>query len=158
MFFQLYFFSTVWIQCVHVHVHVKDIRSCNPIHVICQIYVHPLSLSLSFSLSLSPPLSLSPLSQLLYPVHCSLMEGLEKSIEGRHGSGQPDVTQIFISQHSGFLHYGQYAVRLPSAVEKVSYQNQDIFMWLGLRKSNILIIFYYEYSHVQFDFPQYWQY
>lgn len=30
-----------------------------------------------------------------------------------------DVTQHFLNQHSGFLHYGQYAVRLPFAIEKV---------------------------------------
>ena len=41
-------------------------------------------------------------------------------MDQNHDRGQSDVTQYFLSHHRGLLHYGQYAVRLPSAVEKVS--------------------------------------
>lgn len=59
--------------------------------------------------------------QLLYPVHCSLLEDLEKTMDQKHDSGRSDVTQYFLSHHTGLLHYGQYAVRLPQAVEKVGH-------------------------------------
>ena len=36
------------------------------------------------------------------------------------GRAVAEVTQNFLGQHSGFLHYGQYAVRLPFAIERVS--------------------------------------
>ena len=57
--------------------------------------------------------------QTLYPVHRNLLEGLERSRDSRHDTGRADVTQHFLSQHSGFLQYGQYAVKLPSATERV---------------------------------------
>ncbi|CAI8050161.1 Guanine nucleotide exchange factor VAV2 [Geodia barretti] len=59
-------------------------------------------------------------AQQLYPVHCSLLEGLERSQEMKNDSSRAvaDVTQHFLNQHSGFLHYGQYAVRLPFAIER----------------------------------------
>lgn len=61
-------------------------------------------------------------SQILYPVHRNLLEGLERCREVKLDSGRADVTQHFLTQHSGFLYYGQYAVRLPSAIERVSEQ------------------------------------
>ena len=54
--------------------------------------------------------------QLLYPVHCALLEGFEKSVE----SNAPDITKYFMDAQSGLLHYGVYAARLPMAVERVS--------------------------------------
>jgi guanine nucleotide exchange factor VAV len=59
-------------------------------------------------------------AQQLYPVHCGLLEGLERAQEMKHDSSRAvaEVTQHFLSQHSGFLHYGQYAVQLPFAIDK----------------------------------------
>ena len=71
----------------------------------------------------SNSLHLFPPPQVLYPVHCNLLEGLERSQEMKHDTSRSvaEVTQHFLSQHTGFLHYGQYAVRLPFAIEKVRY-------------------------------------
>ena len=67
-----------------------------------------------------PLCSSSSPHQLLYPVHCNLLDDLERTMDRKHDSGRSDVTQYFLTHHTGLLHYGQYAVRLPLAVEKVS--------------------------------------
>jgi guanine nucleotide exchange factor VAV len=53
-------------------------------------------------------------AQVLFPVHRTLLEGLERA----HDTGRADITQYFLNQQAGFLHYGQYAVRLPFAIDK----------------------------------------
>ena len=68
--------------------------------------------------------------QLLYPVHCNLLDDLARAMDHNHDRGRSDVTQYFLSHHRGLLHYGQYAVRLPSAVEKVSIA-VVCFTWSG---------------------------
>ena len=54
-------------------------------------------------------------------MHRNLLEGLERSQEMKLDPSRAvaDVTQHFLTQHTGFLHYGQYAVRLPFASERV---------------------------------------
>ena len=55
--------------------------------------------------------------QLLYPVHCALLEGFGKCVDP---SSKSDITKYFLEAEKGLLNYGQYAARLPMAIERVS--------------------------------------
>ena len=54
--------------------------------------------------------------QVLYPVHCGLLEGFKKCVD----STKTDIAKYFIDAEKDLLNYGKYAARLPMAVERVN--------------------------------------
>ncbi len=104
--------------CMHAYIHTYiHTYTHTHIHTYTHIHTHTYIHTHIIYIHVFIILLLDVVVQLLYPVHCTLLEGFGKCVEP---SSKPDITKYFLEAENGLLNYGQYAARLPMAVERVS--------------------------------------